>query len=195
MGTRASLAVVWTGPNGPMWSDPVWMYRHGDGEPEGVEGDIRALQGLAADGTLSARRDEVAAWLVLIGAGAYGRALHREKPWRETVRETRGRDEEAEMEPERRMGVLSSVWVPFTGIAGDASWLHVLHAEQRKPQDVDAVTWAAWAVAGDAEDDDWPEAEGLWQRIVGEGLRPDYRNGKRTAEGEQRIGWMDEWND
>ena len=177
MGTRASLA--------------VWVYRHGDGMPSGVAGDIRTVQSLARDGTLNARAGEAAAWLVVVGSGRAYHALEGGRSWQQGRADALREDEAHGIGPQRRMGLLASAWTPTGGPAPDASWLHVLEVEQRKPGDTDLVAWTSWKVCGGRGEIPGPEPSRIWEEVVAGRLPPDYREGGRTKEGEARIGWTD----
>ena len=194
MGTRASLAVVRGGamPRPGEYAGAIWLYRHGDGYPSGVAGDIRELRTLVEDGTISARPGEVAGWLVLIGSRHYGRAQHQDVHWREHTHREREEDARAGVVPRGRTGVLCSVWTPEAGFAGDSSWFHVLRVEQRKPAHTDRMEWLAWMAHGSRERyHEETEAE-VWAQIVAGQIPPDYREGKRTPEGDARIGWIED---
>ena len=89
------------------------------------------------------------------------------------------------------MGLLCSAWTPERGPAPNAEWLHVLEVEQRKPAHTDRVAWTSWRVRGGEGEIPGPEPSEIWEEVVAGRLPPDYREGRRTAEGDTRLAWVD----
>ena len=108
------------------------------------------------------------------------------------MRRQRERYREAGIAPRERLGVLCSVWAPEYSFVNDASWFHALRMEQRKPAHTDRVEWMSWRAHGSRERyHEETEAE-VWAQILAGQIPPDYREGKRTPEGDARIAWIED---